>query len=75
MTTIYEVTFKETGEKYYYTSLVAIGFDNDKSKINLSPTYVQKIRFSDNVYENKKVVIRKLHARGKSDLQKEKLQS
>ncbi len=71
MTTIYELTFKETGEQEYFTSLIAIVTFHGKNKLKFSPSYIHSIKFKDNIYENRLIKIRKLHALGKADYKEE----
>ncbi|MCD8030180.1 MAG: hypothetical protein LUF85_04970 [Bacteroides sp.] len=71
MVSVYILTFKETNEKHYFTSLVALyeNFDSDVLKVKY--TTLSKRGFkTEGPYENKAIKIVKITALSKGDAEK-----
>lgn len=62
MTKVFILTFKETGTKYAYTSLVAIFLMHAKESLGVSKSKLDKFDFDVSNFENNKVVIEKMLA-------------
>ncbi|MCC8187519.1 MAG: hypothetical protein LIP08_08420 [Bacteroides sp.] len=72
MVSVYILTIKETNEKYYFTSLVAIfeAFDYDVLKIKY--VSLRKHSFKRQPFDNKRIKIEKVTAFGKGDIAEKK---
>lgn len=67
MTSIYILTFKESGEKHYFTSLIAIYGRFSREQIKVAYNTLGAYNFKQTFYENKVVTIERVYAMSKKD--------
>ena len=74
MRAIFVLTFKETAEQRFYSSLVALAEENTREEIGVSLSTLQKYDFSFDFYENEKCTIKTSQLKSKSDVLREREQ-
>ncbi len=72
MVSVYILTFKETNEKHYFTSLVALFYAFDYEVLKIKYVSLGKHSFKKGPFENKRLRIEKIHALSKVDIDKRK---
>jgi len=72
MTTVYILTFKDTGKKFCYTSLKAMSLSHTEEEFRVSPNTIAHLKFKDNFYENHGITIERFKGIGMGDIRKSK---
>lgn len=75
MGSVYIVHFIETGEEFAYTTVAALCEAHEKNAIKITRSYLSTLLKDNNVYENKKVIIKKFKPLTKSEVKKIKEES
>ncbi|GEM_PF-5360785 len=72
MGSVYIVHFIETGEEFAYTTITALCEAHDKREINITRIPLTKNLKDNNVYRNRKVIIRKFNPLNATQVRKMK---